>query len=653
MRIVAHPPCGNLRQGALLALLLVAGATVAVLWLARRGTAPAAPAVTVERHLPDDPRLTYTGPFRNIHPDVKYTGDDACTDCHLDKARSYRQHPMGRSLVPIVRLSPAPPQDQAHNNPFVAFGERFAVERDGERVRQRRSSTALDASGQPVCDLTFDVAYAIGSGHRGYSFLMEQGGYLYQTPISWYGQKQAWDVSPGFQGGALSLRPIKGTCLYCHANRVFPEAGYVNRYRAPIFEGHAIGCERCHGPGEVHVQARTEGRPVEGPFDTTTVNPRHLEPALRDTVCEQCHLEGQVRFVRRGRSLDDYRPGLPLEPFWAIFVRAQRSDDDRAVNHVEQMHQSRCYRASAGQGQLGCISCHDPHVAVAPQERVAHYRQRCLSCHQRRGCSVPQAERLRQSPQDSCLACHMPRYSSSDVPHTASTDHRIPRHAKGADPRPEAPPRRAGDGLPLRPFHRARLDLGDPEIARDLGIALVRPMDEEHRPQPANPAQALKLLEEATARHPEDWEAWEARATALAAVGRASEALTTLETVLAKAPRREGTLLSAALLATELRQVESALDYWRRAVEMNPAMPAYRRHLTVLLGRTQVWDEAGTHAEAWVRLAPSDVEARMLWITCLLRGGRKSEAQTEFERVRALRPPHLAQLEAWFAKETR
>ena len=42
-------------------------------------------------------------------------------------------------------------------------------------------------------------------------------------------------------------------CLFCHCNAVEPVADTLNRYRPPLFRGHAIGCERCHGPGELHV----------------------------------------------------------------------------------------------------------------------------------------------------------------------------------------------------------------------------------------------------------------------------------------------------------------------------------------------------------------------------------------------------------------
>ena len=171
---------------------------------------------------------------------------------------------------------------------------------------------------------------------------------------------------------ALSSRK----CLFCHANRVERITSAVNRYRTPVFPDHAaIGCERCHGPGELHIR-----RPevVEG-IDVTIVNPAKLEPSLRDAVCEQCHLIGPTRVSRLGTRSEDYRPGLPFSRFWSVFVPAENGSENRFASHAEQMHASRCFRAS--EGRLGCISCHDPHVLPAPKERVAYFQTRCLACH--------------------------------------------------------------------------------------------------------------------------------------------------------------------------------------------------------------------------------------------------------------------------------
>src|SRR5207249_3474992 len=146
-------------------------------------------------------------------------------------------------------------------------------------------------------------------------------------PISWFSQKEQWDLSPGYTGDRLFDRPIVPQCLFCHCNDARPVVGTVNRYEQPLFRWHAIGCERCNGPGELHVRSGDR---------LDIVNPARLDPALREAVCEQCHLQGESRVARRGReSPFDYRPGLPLYAFSSVFVRLPELRDNKAVDQVE------------------------------------------------------------------------------------------------------------------------------------------------------------------------------------------------------------------------------------------------------------------------------------------------------------------------------
>ena len=217
--------------------------------------------------------------------------------------------------------------------------------------------------------------YVLGSGTRALAFLMGRDDYLFESPITWYSQKRAWGHSPGYDVNDRHFeRQITPGCLTCHANAAEHVEGTEGRYRPPTFRGHAIGCERCHGPGELHVR-----EPVDksGP---NIVNPRDLAPALREDVCQQCHLLGGTTIALYGREITEYRPGLPLREFVTIFVHPPGAPGEHANgDHVEQMHESRCFRAS--RGKLGCISCHDPHALPPAEAKVAYYRDRCLECH--------------------------------------------------------------------------------------------------------------------------------------------------------------------------------------------------------------------------------------------------------------------------------
>jgi predicted CXXCH cytochrome family protein len=602
---------------------------------------------------PQDPRLLYAGPFQNIHPDVPYVSDDKCSGCHREIALSYAQHPMGRSLVPISQFAGPQRYDAKAHNPFEALGTLLRVERQGERMVHRQ--IGLDEKGQSVYELDMPIDYVLGSGTRGHSYLIDRDGYVFQTPISWYSQKQIWDESPGFGVEVRSGRPVAGECLFCHANRTRPREGYLNRFEEPVFDGHAIGCQRCHGPGGRHIEDPGREDSATG-ADSTIVNPHHLDPALRSAVCEQCHLAGASRVARRGRGLYDFRPGLPLEAFWSVFVPATEPGEERkAVGHVEQMYLSQCFqrseeRPAQGQRKLSCTSCHDPHRSVEPDQRVTYYRQRCLACHDTRPCTEPKTARLLRQPDDSCIACHMPRYATANIAHTAVTEHRIVRHA---DKLPPGEIRRPKRRLRLVPFHREGRDPNDPELERDLGIALVQ-MFAEHKATPEGTGgTALRLLEAAVRNDPEDLDARESEALLLTFLQRPAESLAAYEAVLSQAPHREAALTSAAQLAQEPQQFEAALSYWRRAVADNPHQADYRASLAQLLVRQKAWDEARPHCEAWLRLDPANIEARALWVRCLLQTGDRTQAQAEFAKIQRLRPSNLPLLEARFAVEFR
>jgi len=614
------------------------------------------PVVAPPAPVPEDPRLSYSGPFQNIHPDVPYVGDAKCAQCHSDIATAYREHPMGRSLLPIPQIEGRLRHDREAHDPFDALDTQFHTDSQGDRLVFLQS--ARDEKGAGIYELTTSVDFALGSGTRGYSFLTNRDGYLCQAPVSWFSQKQIWDVSPGFNSEWRAGRPVSAECLYCHANRVRCLEGYVNRYQEPIFDGYTIGCERCHGPGAAHVAYRG-GKDQKADPDYTIVNPRHLGPELRASVCEQCHVTGEARVVPRGRDLQDFRPGLPFEAFRTVLVLdAETSVGRKAVGHVEQMYQSKCFSKSVekpadGTLKLGCTSCHDPHRHESAAQRAAHYRERCLKCHESgTPCNEPELKR-QQVNGNSCIDCHMPRYPSQDIGHNASTDHRIVRKHEL---------REQGYGnLKDEPsfvvLHGKRPESEDPDYQRNLGIGLahvlVRYRHQGSRPPVRLSRRALELLETAVRNDATDQLAWEAKGQVLSLLDRPSEALDAYESALARNPRREASLREAATAARAAQKLDKALEYGRGAVAENPWQAGYRARLTALLVQRQSWTEALEHAEAWVRLDPANIDARVHLVSCLANTGAMARGREEFTKIERLNPRTLPDLQARFTVELR
>jgi hypothetical protein len=590
----------------LAAVVAVAAAGVGA-WYALTGSPPApppdGPAATDAD--PPDPRLTFETPFRNVRPEVHYVGDAACAACHRTIDRTYHAHPMGRSAALVARSKPIEQFDTAAHNPCPAGPYELWVETvDG---KQRHHVRTKDPAGNPLPDYIATADLAIGSGTRGRSYVTVQNGEAWQTAISWYGPDARWDLSPGFDLGNGGRRAVMPECMFCHVDRVEPVPGAVNRYREPVPTGQAaIGCERCHGPGELHVAERTTGSDP-GPVDTSIVNPKHLAPDLRSAICAQCHLQGEQRVARRGRTFFEFRPGLPLDLFITVYVRHPDVVDlQKSVGQFEQMYRSRCFIESGG--KFGCTSCHDPHAAAptAPAERAAYYRAKCTACHTGPGHECSERPAAREPKADMCTECHMPRTGSSNIVHASVTDHRVPR-------RPDREFGRAG--LPPGTTPVVRFQVGpispsaEAEGDRDLAVALCRLVvrtasDPGTRALLA--ADADRLVRGSLDRWPGDVPGWVALAQVCQVQGDWDGA--------------KHAAATATGLAPDCAEAQSALAQ--------------------ALARTGQYEAAVEAATELVRLSPTGVEPRLLRVHALLGAGNVARALADCQAALVMHPLH-------------
>jgi tetratricopeptide (TPR) repeat protein len=215
----------------------------------------------------------------------------------------------------------------------------------------------------------------------------------------------------------------------------------------------------------------------------------------------------------------------------------------------------------------------------------------------------------------------MPRFPSSNIAHTAVTDHRVPR-------RPEPPPKPPGPGgTPLANFFQSELDPDDQGAARDLGVALVQLARQGGPDQAQMVGRAGPLLEKAVRTFPKDAEAWEAHGLVLGMQRRHGEALAAWENALKWAPEREATLRLAAQALEQLGRPHEALAYLRRLVAVNPWNDRVRVEMARLLGGQGDWSAARKECEAALAVNPAGVEARRGLIECCLRTGDRRRAE--------------------------
>lgn len=252
----------------------------------------------------------------------------------------------------------------------------------------------------------YEIDYQIGAGKLAHSYIARVNGFLFESPATWF-RSSGWDVSPGYAAApAVDFdRPITETCLFCHAGAAKFAGSDGRRLADPKLT--SITCDRCHGPSEDHVRH---------PSASNIVNPAKLPIRARDSVCEQCHLEGAVRVLNPGKGWGDFHPGENFERTVAVYVLNQNGHEVKAVSQFEQLAQSRC--ASRSGGRLWCGTCHKSHGQT--MDRNAEIRDTCISCH------AALSKVAHPSSQPECVSCHMPRLASTYA-HVAVTDHRIVR----------------------------------------------------------------------------------------------------------------------------------------------------------------------------------------------------------------------------------
>ena len=368
----------------------------------------------------------HSSPWRNVYDSAAhYVGMQTCKGCHEDVYKTFIQTGMGQSFGAATKEKSAADFSPAHALVYDSALDYYYKpywDRDSFFIMEFR----LEGK-DTIHKRVQRVDYVVGSGQHTNSHLFNINGYLYQAPITFYTQKHRWDLAPGFENGTSSRfsRLIQLECMSCHNGYPDFVAGSENKFSL-VKTG--IDCERCHGPGSIHVFEKQSGKIIDtskGP-DYSIVNPRRLSTELQNNVCQRCHLQG-IAVLNDGKNFFDFHPGMKLSEVMNIFMPEYEGAQDKMImaSHVERMKKSQCYVQS---GKMSCISCHNPHVSVKFTPR-SQYLNACQSCHSGAAGQQPCAEKaeIRAVKNNDCVTCHMPHNGSIDIPHVAVTDHFIRR----------------------------------------------------------------------------------------------------------------------------------------------------------------------------------------------------------------------------------
>jgi predicted CXXCH cytochrome family protein len=277
-----------------------------------------------------------------------------------------------------------------------------------------------DLATNTVAKFTKDqIAFVYGSLWK-QRYFTKRGDDYFPLPAQWDVKHRQWrpyfvangtDWWTAFYPPDNMQRPTGPTCDGCHS------VDY-NIHTNAVAEWN-VGCERCHGPGSVH---------VERPLRDNILNPSHMDYVRANDTCIQCHSQGRPpNNPIEGKYYDwpvGYQVGLNLADFWRLEEHTlgettftHFADGSAHKNRMQgnDFVQSVMYRRG-----VTCFSCHDVHGTGQYSQLRKPVNQICLDCHAPLSLYGPRTATLEEhthhkagSPGSQCVACHMPQIATT------------------------------------------------------------------------------------------------------------------------------------------------------------------------------------------------------------------------------------------------
>ncbi|MCH2695078.1 MAG: hypothetical protein MK025_10285 [Acidobacteriia bacterium] len=322
-----------------------------------------------------------------------FVGSNQCTNCHKNIFTTQINSGHARTLRKVESIP-----ELLKAIPLQFFDKQNNVKYQIEKSPNKNFVLDLIATKENESN-RMHLLWGLGAGRKGVTFvgLTDKGNYG-QSRVSWYQKTSGLDVTTGLEKQVEDTYealadwmspPQQENCFACHTTQ---EADLPPIEMNPKNAG--VHCERCHGPGEKHIQAMMSDNHQ---IVNTIKNPGKMKAIEQIYFCGACH-------------------GVPAGGTDLQTISKHMGDKQTARFPGQRLVFSRCYTES--KGKLQCITCHDPHEDLVQQPRA--YDTKCLTCHQAKN---PLLQACPISKKD-CTTCHMP-YEKGFMTHSEFADHWI------------------------------------------------------------------------------------------------------------------------------------------------------------------------------------------------------------------------------------
>ena len=262
------------------------------------------------------------------------------------------------------------------------------------------------------------IAFVYGSKWK-QRYFTKVGNDYFPLPAQWDVANQAWSRYfvregtdwwvPHYPADNMQ-RPTGPTCDGCHSVNYNIQTKTVTEWN--------VGCEKCHGPGSLHV-AR--------PSRANIVNPARLGARGVD-VCIQCHSQGQPLANPIQGKYYDWPVGYvvtndatkKLSDFWKLedhkLGETTFTHFPDGTAHKNRMQGNDFVQSVMYTRGITCFTCHDVHGTDNNADLIRPANELCLQCHGPNSPNGPHTGTIEQhthhpagSAGNECVNCHMPK----------------------------------------------------------------------------------------------------------------------------------------------------------------------------------------------------------------------------------------------------